>query len=287
MNIVRQSVTYSCLAAVALLGLTASCESSPANATEAANAAEAESAPLVQNLQGRPKPGILLVHGSFVDALGWQQVTALLQQRGYTVVAVENTLTSLADDVATTQRAIAAFVAKDPMVNLVVVGHSYGGMVITGAAVDVPQVKALVYINAFAPDTNQAVSDLLATAPPTKLPGALVGPDSAGFLFVDPAQFRAVFSADVSVAESNVAAASQKPIFYGAFGEKLAKVAWQKIPSWYLVGKQDQAIDPDTERAMAKHIGAHTVEIDSSHVSFISHPHVVVHLIEEAAHSVH
>ena len=241
---------------------------------------------MVQNLQGRAKPGILLVHGSFVDALGWQQVTALLQQRGYTVVAVENTLTSLAEDVKTTQRAIATLTTKDPRVSLVVVGHSYGGMVITGAAVDVPQVKALVYINAFAPDVNQAVNDLLATAPPTKLPAALE-PDAAGFLFVDPAQFRAIFSADVSVAESNVAAASQKPIFYGAFGETLLDVAWKKIPSWYLVGRQDQAIDPDTERAMAKHIHAHTIEIDSSHVSFISHPQVVVHLIEEAAHSAH
>ena len=283
MNIVRQSVTYRCFGAAALLALTASCDGAPANAAQV----EEESAPLAQNLQGRPKPSILLVHGSFVDALGWQQVTALLQQRGYPVVAVENTLTSLADDVKTTQRAIATLVAKDSMVNLVVVGHSYGGMVITGATVDVPQVKALVYINAFAPDPGKAVNDLLATAPPTKLPAALLPPDSAGFLFVDPAQFRAVFSADVSVAESDVAAASQKPIFYGAFAETLPRVAWQKVPSWYLVGKQDQAINPDTERAMARHIGAHTVEIDSSHVSFISHPHAVVHLIEEAAHSVH
>ena len=281
MNIVRQSVTYSCLGtAAALLALTASCDGAPANAAQI----EEESAPLVQNLQGRHKPGILLVHGSFADALGWQQVTALLQQRGYTVVAVENTLTSLAADVATTQRAIAALAAKGP---LVVVGHSYGGMVITGAAVGAPQVKALVYINAFAPDPGQSVGALLATAPPTKLAAALLPPDSAGFLFVDPAQFRAVFSADVSAAESNVAAASQKPIFYGAFGETLADVAWQTIPSWYLVGKQDQAINPDSERAMAKHIGAHTIEIDSSHVSFISHPHVVANLIEEAARSAH
>jgi pimeloyl-ACP methyl ester carboxylesterase len=275
MHIVRESVAYRCLGAVALLALVASCNGGPANA------AEEEAAPLVH---GRPKPGILLVHGSFADALGWQQVTALLQQRGYTVVAVENPLTSLATDVATTQRAIAALAAKGP---LVVVGHSYGGMVITGAAVGAPQVKALVYINAFAPDPGQSVGALLATAPPTKLAAALLPPDSAGFLFVDPAQFRAVFSADVSVAESNVAAASQKPIFAGAFGETLDAVAWKTTPSWYLVGKQDEAISPVTERAMAKHIGAHTIEIDSSHVSFISHPHAVVRLIEEAAHSAH
>ena len=279
MNIVRQSVAYRCLGAAALLALTASCNGNPANAAEEGSAPEE----VASVFPGHARPSILLVHGSFADALGWQQVTTLLQQRGYTVVAVENPLTSLATDVATTQRAIAALAAKGP---LVVVGHSYGGMVITGAAVGVPQVKALVYVNAFAPDPGQSVSALLATAPPTKLAAALLPPDSAGFLFVDPAQFRAVFSADVSVAESDVAAASQKPIFYGAFGETLDAVAWQTIPSWYLVGRQDQAIDPDSERAMAKHIGAHTVEIDSSHVSFISHPYAVVHLIEEAARKI-
>ncbi|HXJ22436.1 MAG TPA: alpha/beta hydrolase [Polyangia bacterium] len=277
MKIVRHSVACRCLGAAALLALTTSCNGTPANA------ATEEEAP-ASLFQGHAKPAILLVHGAFADALGWQQVTALLQQRGYTVDAVENPLTSLATDVATTQRAIAALAAKGP---LVVVGHSYGGMVISGAAVGVPQVKALVYINAFAPDPGQSVSALLATAPATKLGAALLPPDSAGFLFVDPAQFRAAFSADVSVAESNVAAVSQKPIFAGAFGETLPAVAWKTIPSWYLVGKQDQAINPDSERAMAKHIGAHTVEIDSSHVSFISHPHAVVELIEEAVHGAH
>lgn len=277
MNIFRRSVIYRCLGAATLLALAAFCNGTPANA---ATEEEAPASPL----QGHAKPAILLVHGAFADALAWQQVIALLQQRGYTVVAVENPLTSLATDVATTQRAIAALADKGP---LVVVGHSYGGMVITGAAVGVPQVKALVYINAFAPDPGQSVSNLLATAPPTKLGAALLPPDPAGFLFVNPALFRAAFSADVSVAESNVAAVSQKPIFAGAFGATLAAVAWKTIPSWYLVGKQDQAINPDSERAMAKHIGAHTVEIDSSHVSFISHPHAVVELIEEAVHGVH
>jgi pimeloyl-ACP methyl ester carboxylesterase len=233
---------------------------------------------------GRPKPGIVLVHGTWADALGWQAVTQLLQQRGYTVFAVENTLTSLATDVATTKRAIEGLAAKGP---LVVVGHSYGGMVITGAAVNEPQVKALVYINAFAPDPGQSLGALLASAPQTLLASALLPPDSAGFLFIDPAKFRAAFSADVSVAESNVAAASQKPVFGGAFSETLPAAAWQNLPSWYMVGRQDQAISPELERTMAKHIGAHTVEIDSSHVPFISHPQAVVHLIEEAAHTVH
>jgi pimeloyl-ACP methyl ester carboxylesterase len=210
-------------------------------------------------------------------------VTALLQQRGHTVVAVEIPLTSLADDVATTRRAIAAAGAKGP---LVLVGHSYGGAVITGAAVDAPQAKALVYINAFAPDPGQSVGALLASAPPTKLAAALLPPDSAGFVFVDPDKFRPALCADVPAADCAVVAASQKPIAGSAFAETLDAAAWQTIASWYLVGKQDEAIDPDLERAMAKHIGAHTVEIDSSHVSYISHPDAVVRLIEEAARSV-
>jgi pimeloyl-ACP methyl ester carboxylesterase len=106
-------------------------------------------------------------------------------------------------------------------------------------------------------------------------------------VFIDPAQFRAAFAADVPVTDANVAAVSQKPIAGTAFGETLDVAAWQTIPSWYMVGNQDQAIDPDLERSMAKHIGAHTVEIDSSHVPFISHPQAVVRLIEEAARSVH
>jgi pimeloyl-ACP methyl ester carboxylesterase len=266
---------YRSVAAALLLVLVATSADHPAKASLD------EAAPLVG---ARPRPSILLVHGTFADALGWQAVTQLLQQRGYTVVAVENPLTSLATDVATTRRAIDALTAKGPMV---VVGHSYGGMVITGAAVGEPQVRALVYINAFAPDPGQSVGALLASAPPTLLATSLLPPDSAGFIFIDPAKFRAAFSADVPVAESNVAAASQKPVFGGAFAETLDVAAWKTIPSWYMVGRQDEAINPDLERAMAKHIGAHTVEIDSSHVPFISHPGAVVRLIEEAARAAH
>ena len=275
MKIVPQFVAYRCLGLAALLALCASCNH------DATAATQEEAAPLVY---AHPKPSILLVHGAFADALGWQKVIAILQQRGYSVTAVENPLSSLATDVATTKRAIAALAAKGP---LVVVGHSYGGAVITGAAVGIPQVKALVYINAFAPDPGQSVNALIASVPPVLLATALLPPDSAGFVFVDPAKFRAAFAADLPVADADVAAASQKPIAGGAFAETLPAVAWQTIPSWYLVGKQDQAINPDSERAMAKHIGAHTVEIDSSHVSFISHPYAVVHLIEEAAQGAH
>jgi pimeloyl-ACP methyl ester carboxylesterase len=273
MNIVHQSLVRCCLGAAALVTLAGSCDG-------AADATVEQAAPLVQ---AHRKPSILLVHGSFVDALSWQKVIALLQRRGYTVTAVEIPLTSLATDVATTKRAIAALAARGP---LVAVGHSYGGAVITGAAADAPQVKALVYVNAFAPDPGQSLNDLFATAPPVTLATSLLPPDSAGFLFVDPTKFRAALCADLPDDEANVAAAAQKPIAASAFAETQNVAAWKTIPSWYLVGRQDEAINPEIERAMAKHIGARTVEIDSSHASFLSHPHAVVHLIEAAARSV-
>jgi len=263
------------LAAAALLSLAVTCVDSSETWPD-------DAVPVDPLVHGHHKPSILLVHGAFAGALAWQEVTVVLQRHGYPVTAVENPLTSLATDVETTKRAIAALAAKGP---LVVVGHSYGGAVITGAAVDTPQVKALVYINAFAPDVGQSVFDLLASAPPTKLADALLPPDSAGFLFVDPAKFRGAFAADVSARDANIAAASQKPVFAGAFAETLEVAAWKTIPSWYLVGRQDEAIAPDLERAMANNIGAHTVEINSSHVSFISHPDAVVRLIDEAVRS--
>jgi pimeloyl-ACP methyl ester carboxylesterase len=278
MKTVHQLQVYRCLTAAALIALAVSCDGDGA---EIDQVDQEEVSQLVQG-HDKTRPTILLVHGTFADAVGWQKTTALLQQRGYTVTAVENPLTSLAADVASTQRAIAA--AKGPVV---LVGHSYGGAVISGAAVGASKVKALVYVNAFAPDPGQSIFALLSTAPPTKLTAALLPPDSGGFVFVDTTKFRDAFCADVTLAEANVAAASQKPVAGAAFGETLAEVAWKTIPSWYMVGKQDQAIDPNLERTMAAHIGAHTVEIDSSHVPFISHPQAVVRLIEQAARSVH
>ncbi|HVT10395.1 MAG TPA: alpha/beta hydrolase [Polyangia bacterium] len=275
-TVVSRSLVRRALAIVAL-GIALSCGAQPATAAP-------EESPGALTAGRHAKPSILLVHGAFAGALAWQKVTTLLQQRGYTVVAVENPLTSLDTDVATTKRAIAALATKGP---LVVVGHSYGGMVITGAAADTPQVKALVYINAFAPQIGQSAGALLASGPAVKLSTALLPPDSAGFLFVDTTLFRGAFFADVPVDEANVAAASQKPIAGSAFGATLNVAAWKTIPSWYLVGRQDEAIPPVVERAMARAIGAHTLEIDSSHVPFISHPEVVAHLIEEAARSVH
>ncbi|MEH2466245.1 alpha/beta fold hydrolase [Nostoc sp.] len=226
------------------------------------------------------KPSIVLVHGAFADATGWQHVIPLLERDGYTVTAVQNPLLSLAEDVATTKRVIDA--QKGPVV---VVGHSYGGAVITGAAVGNPQVKALVYIAAYVPDVGEKIGQLNSKYEPPLLSTALV-PDAAGFLYIDRAKFRDVFAKDVSVTEARVMAATQKPIASAAFDQSLDKAVGKTIPSWYLVAQEDRAINPELERFMAKRINAQTTEIKSSHVAFISHPKEVVKLIEQAATAV-
>jgi pimeloyl-ACP methyl ester carboxylesterase len=225
-----------------------------------------------------PRPTIVLVHGAFADGSSWQKVIPLLEHDGYPVIAVQNTLTGVADDVATTKRVIDAAAEKGPVV---AVGHSYGGVVITGAAVN-PAVKALVFVNAFAPEAGEVIGELSHHFGSGPLDTALV-PDAAGFLTVDRAKFRDVFCADVTAGEARVAAAVQKPIAAAAFGQSVPVAAWKDRPSWFLVGKEDQAISPELERFMAERIKAHTREIHASHVSFISHPRFVTRLIEDAA----
>ncbi|MGC4045536.1 MAG: alpha/beta hydrolase [Armatimonas sp.] len=225
------------------------------------------------------KPTIVLVHGAFADASGWRSVIPLLEKSGYFVVAVQNPLTSFQADIATTKRVIDA--QKGPVI---VVGHSYGGAVITGAAAGAANVKALVYINAFAPDANEPIG-----AFNEKYPSALgpaIVPDAAGFLYIDRAKFHSVFCADVPPAEARIMAATQKPVLGESFGQSVPNPAWKTIPSWYLVGKEDQAINPELERFFAKRMGATTREISSSHVPFVSQPKVVVQLIEEAARTI-
>jgi len=223
------------------------------------------------------KPSIVLVHGAFADGSSWQKVIPLLEKKGFTVTAVQNPLKSLADDIATTKRVIDAQKG-----DVVLVGHSYGGAVITGAATGNPKVKALVYVAAFAPDAGEPVGGLIEKYPAPPLVTALV-PDSAGFLTIDRAKFREVFAHDVSESETAIMAATQKPLAASAFGEPSAAPAWKTIPSWYVVATQDRAINPDLERFMAKRMGATTTEIESSHVPFISKPEEVVNVIEAAS----
>jgi pimeloyl-ACP methyl ester carboxylesterase len=222
------------------------------------------------------KPTIVLVHGAFADAVGWQKVIPILQRDGYPVIAVENALASFAGDVETTKRVIDAQTGP-----VVVVGHSYGGAVITGAAAGNSNVKALVYLAAFAPEAGEAIGAFGAKYP-VPLTDALK-PDAAGFLYVDRARFHEVFASDVSVADASVMAATQKPIAGSAFTATTPKAAWKTIPSWYMVAQNDKALNPDLERFYAKRAGAKTVEVKSSHVVFVSHPAEVARLIEQAA----
>jgi pimeloyl-ACP methyl ester carboxylesterase len=223
------------------------------------------------------RPTIVLVHGAFSDATGWQELITILQRRQYPVLAVQNTLTGLDADIATTKRLLDA--QQGPVI---VVGHSYGGAVITGAAAGNPNVKALVYVAAFAPDANEPVGALLGNYPPVQLATALV-PDAAGFLYIDRAQFRDVFAQDVPARWSRIAAVTQKPLIASAFGASTPQVAWRTIPSWYLVATEDHALNPDLERAYARRMGAQTTEVRSSHAMFVSHPEEVARVIEQAA----
>jgi pimeloyl-ACP methyl ester carboxylesterase len=224
------------------------------------------------------KPTIVLVHGAFADGTGWQRVIPILQRRGYTVVAAQNALNSLSDDVATTKRLIQAQTGP-----VVLVGHSYGGAIITGAGAGESNVSALVYIAAFAPDGGEPIGAFNATYPSDLGTSLLV--DAAGYGTIDRAKFRDVFAADVSPSDARVMAATQKPASVSVFAASNPVAAWRTIPAWYLVSRQDRAISPDLERFFAKRMGAHTEEVNASHVAFISRPNEVVRMIEDAARS--
>lgn len=229
--------------------------------------------------EGARKATIVLIHGAFADGSAWSHVIPRLEDDGYDVIAVQNPLTSFADDVATTKRVIDA--QQGPVV---VVGHSYGGAVMTRAAFGASNVKALVYVAAFAPDDGEVIGTLLAQYP-AKLGAALV-PDAAGFVYIQRARFAEAFAADVPERERRVMAATQKPIFGGIFEQKHETPAWKSIPAWYLVATQDQAINPELQRFFAKRMKAVTTEVEASHVPFVSRPETVVMIIEAAAASV-
>ncbi len=223
------------------------------------------------------KPSIVLVHGAFADGTGWQHVIPLLERDGYTVTAVQNPLTSVADDIATTRRVIDAQPGS-----VVVVGHSYGGLVITGAASGSPKVKALVYVSAFAPDSAEAIGPLLEKYPAPS--AAALRPDAAGFFYIDRAMFHDIFAKDVRAGEAAVMAAAQKPLAGASFAALLTVApAWKTIPSWFIVAQNDRVISPDLERFFAHRMGATTTELASSHVPFVSQPAKVVKVIEQAA----
>jgi pimeloyl-ACP methyl ester carboxylesterase len=218
---------------------------------------------------------VILVHGAWADGSSWSKVIPLLLERGIGVTAVQLPLTSLKDDVATVKRALA--LDDGPTV---LVGHSYGGVVITEAGND-PKVAGLVYIAAFAPDAGQSVGSLGAGAEPAPM-GAEVRPDAAGFLKITEAGVKDDFAQDLSPTEKNVLFAAQAPTAAAAFGETVSAAAWKTKPSWYLVATADRAIPPSLERVMAKTIKAKTVEIASSHVAMLARPQETASLILEA-----
>jgi pimeloyl-ACP methyl ester carboxylesterase len=219
---------------------------------------------------------IVLVHGGFVDGSGWEGVYKILKKDGYTVAVVQNPTISLADDVAVTKRVIAN--QSGPVV---LVGHSYGGAVITEAGND-PKVSSLVYIAAFAPDKDESVSTLIANPPPGA-PQPPILPPQDGYLFLDKAKFAAAFAADVKPDVAAFMADSQVPWGVEALNGKISTPAWKTKPSWYLVSTEDKMIPPDAQRSMSKRIGATVVEAKGSHAVYVSHPQDVAAFIEKAA----
>jgi pimeloyl-ACP methyl ester carboxylesterase len=236
-----------------------------------------------------PKPTVVLVHGAFADSSGWSGVIDHLRDDGYAVRAAPNRLLGLKADAATVRGFLDTI--KGPKI---LVGHSYGGAVITQAASGDPDVKALVYVAAFALDRDELLSDLAnrpvahPLAPLPTIPVQSTQPDGTTQtdVYLDPAQFRARFAADLPPRVAADLAATQPPTSAASFASELTvEPAWKTIPSWYLVARQDQAIAPDLERFMAQRIHAHTSEINGSHAVYISHPEAVARLVEQAARS--
>jgi pimeloyl-ACP methyl ester carboxylesterase len=218
---------------------------------------------------------VVLVHGGFVDGSGWLAVHGELKRKGYGVTVVQNPTRSLADDVLVTKRAIEGLASP-----VVLVGHSYGGVVITEAGDD-PKVAGLVYIAAFAPDKGESIASLIQNPPPGA-PVPPILPPQDGFLFLDKSKFRESFAADVSADVAAFMADSQVPWGVEALNGVVNQPAWRTKPSWYLVATDDKMIPPDAQRAMAARAGATVVENAGSHAVYVSHGQAVAALIEQA-----
>jgi pimeloyl-ACP methyl ester carboxylesterase len=222
---------------------------------------------------------VVLVHGGFVDGSGWEDVYKILKKDGYNVSIVQNPTLSLADDVAVTKRVLAK--QKAPVI---LVGHSYGGVVITEAGND-PRVAGLVYVAAFAPDKGESVAALIKDPPPGA-PVPPIMPPQEGYLFLDRARFAASFAADVAREKAEFMADSQVPWGLEALNGAITEPAWKSKPSWYLVATDDKMIPPPAQRFMSNRAGSTVAEAKGSHSIYISKPEAVAALIEQAANSV-
>ena len=220
---------------------------------------------------------IVLVHGAFADASCWNKVIPILVKAGYHVTAVQNPLSSVEADVATTKRVIAA--QDGPTI---VVAHSYGGIVASQAAFGEKNVTGIVYLAAFVPDEGDSTGSLLQKAPGTELEKA-IRPDSAGFAYIDRSQFKSIFCADLSDEEATLLAVTQHPVHGSTFGTPSGPVAWKTVPTWYVVSDSDKCINPELEKIMAERIKAKVSHLRSSHVSMLSHAAEVAKVIEAAA----
>ncbi|MBV8036426.1 alpha/beta hydrolase [Roseateles sp.] len=219
---------------------------------------------------------IILIHGGFVDGSGWEPVYNILKKDGYSVSIAQHPTTSLSDDVAYVRRLVAE--QKGPVL---LVGHSYGGVITTEAGND-PKVKGLVYIAAFAPDQGESVESLIKNP----VPGAPVPPilpPKDGFLLLDSSKFAASFAADVGEQKAAFMAASQVPWGVAALGGAVSQASWKNKPSWYLVAKDDKMIPPAAQRAMSQRAGSSVVEVPGSHAVYVSQPEAVAALIQKAA----
>ncbi|MEU9455053.1 alpha/beta hydrolase [Streptomyces sp. NPDC048277] len=269
----RRKLMLSAMVAGTLLAVPALSAATPAANT--ADAAPASATP------STPKPTVVLVHGAFADSSSWDAVISRLERQGYPVIGVANPLRGLAGDSAYVSSVLDTIPGP-----VILAGHSYGGAVITDAATGHANVKALVYIAAFAPDQGETGLSILGRYPGSQLPPALTvrafpgGQDA----YVDPADFRQVFAADVPAGKARLMAAGQRPVALAALAEPSSTPAWKTIPSWFLVAGADHAIPPAAEEAMALRAGSHTKVLDdASHAVLVSHPDATTHVIEAAA----
>jgi pimeloyl-ACP methyl ester carboxylesterase len=219
-------------------------------------------------------PNIILVHGAWADGSSWSKVIPTLKNAGHRVIAVQLPLNSLADDVATVKRAIE--LVGGPTI---LVGHSYGGFVITNAGYNNPNVTGLVYVAAFAPDEGQSISSFI---DPATLPQGFFIFDSGGFAYINPEIFPQAFAQDVNTTEADVMAITQKPGHQSILAEPSGPPAWKQLPTWFQVSEGDHIIPPDLERMFAQRMNATTISLDSSHASLVSHPDEIAQFILNA-----